>query len=102
MNLRARAQQIFAFFQQHPQGTLHQAAQDTGMSKSAAARHKQGIARRNQHPESWLWETEAGRTWLGMLVCAVVYFFGIRGGVGMPTIAEFFLAIRLTTHVGVS
>ncbi len=37
-----------------------------------------------------------------MLVCATVYFFGIRGGVGMPTIAEFFLAIRLTRHVGVS
>ena len=102
MNLRARGQQIFAFFQHHPQGTLHQAAQETGMSKAAAARHKQAIARRNQYPESWLWETDVGRKWLGRLVCAIVYFFGIRGGVGMPTIAEFFLAIRLTAHMGVS
>jgi hypothetical protein len=102
MNVQARAQQIFAFFQQHPQGTVQQAAHETGMSPAAAGRHKQGIAKRNQYPESWLWETEVGRKWLVLLVCGVVYFFGIRGGVGMPTMAEFFLAIRLTDHVGTS
>lgn len=102
MNLRERGHKIFSFFQQHPQGSLHQAAEDTGMSKTAAFRQKQAITRRNQHPESWLWETDVGRKWLVVLVCATVYFFGIRGGVGMPMIAEFFLAIRLTTHVGVS
>ena len=102
MNLRARGEQIFAFFQQHPQGSLQQAAQATDMSKAAAGRQKQALARRNQHPESWLWETEVGRKWVVVLVCAVVYFFGIRGGVGAPTLAEFFLAIRLTTHLGAS
>ena len=102
MTLRKRGQQIFTFFQRHPQGSLQQAAQETGMSKAAASRHKQAIARRNQHPESWLWETDVGRTWVVILICATVYFFGLRGGVGMETIAEFFRAVRLTTHVGVS
>jgi hypothetical protein len=102
MTLRERGHKIFSFFQQHPQSSLHQAAEETGMSKTAVFRQKQAIARRNRHPESWLWETEVGRKWLVVLVCATVYFFGIRGGVGMPMIAEFFLAIRLTTHVGVS
>jgi hypothetical protein len=72
------------------------------MSKTAVSRHKQAIARRNRHPESWLWETVVGRKWLVILISATVYIFGIRGGVGMATIAEFFLAIRLTTHVGLS
>jgi len=102
MNLRARGHKLFTFFQQHPQGTLQQAAQATDMSTTAAFRHKQAMARRNQHPESWLWETEEGRRWLVLLMCATIYIFGIRGGVGMGTIAEFFLAIRLTTHVGAS
>ena len=102
MNLRARGEQIFAFFQQHPQGSLRQAAQATGMSKAAAGRQKQALAKRNRYPESWLWETEVGRKWVVVLVCATVYFFGIRGGVGAPTLAEFFLAIRLTPHVGAS
>jgi hypothetical protein len=72
------------------------------MSKSAAHRHKQAIARRNQYPESWVWETEEGRHWLGLLVCATIYVFGIRGGVGVEMMAEFFLYLRVSTHLGVS
>jgi hypothetical protein len=102
MNVRARGRTIFAFFQQHRQGTLQQAAEATGMSRSAAYRQRQAMTRRNQHPESWLWETEEGMRWLVLLMCATLYIFGIRGGVGMETIAEFFLLIRINTHVGVS
>lgn len=72
------------------------------MSKSAAHRQKQALARRNQHPESWLWETDEGSQWLVLLMCATIYCFGIRGGVGMDTIAEFFVLIRVHTHLGVS
>jgi hypothetical protein len=37
-----------------------------------------------------------------ILVCATIYMFGIRGGMGMGTIAEFFTLLRLDTHLGVS
>ena len=102
MDFRMRCQQIFTFFQQTPTGTVRAAASATGMSKSAAHRHKQTLARRNQYPESWFWETEAGRQWLGLLVCATIYVFGIRGGVGMDMMAEFFLYVHVSSHLGVS
>ena len=39
-------------------------AQQTGLSKSSVHRLKQAMERRNNHPESWFWETEEGRQWL--------------------------------------
>jgi hypothetical protein len=102
MDFQMRCQRIFSFFQQTPNGTVRAAASATGMSKSAAHRHKQALARRNLYPESWFWETAAGRQWLGLLVCATIYVFGIRGGVGMDMMAEFFLYLHVSTHLGVS
>ena len=81
---------------------MREAAEASGTSKSSAHRHKQALERRNQHPESWLWETEEGFRWLIILVCATMYMFGIRGGIGMGTIAEFFILLRLDSHLGVS
>ena len=102
MSLRTHCRKIFSFFQQQPEGTVREAAEVSGTSKSSAHRHKQAIERRNQHPESWLWETEEGFRWLVMLVCATIYQFGIRGGIGMGTMAEFFMLLRLEAHLGVS
>jgi len=62
----------------------------------------QGIERRNQYPESPLWETSVGNDWLRMLSIAVIFLFGIRSGVGAETISQFFTLIRLDTHVGCS
>jgi len=81
---------------------VREAADAMGMSKSAAHRHKQAIARRNQYPESWLWETEAGARWLLRFVCATIYMFGIRGGMGVRALSEFFQMVRVETHLGVS
>jgi hypothetical protein len=36
------------------------------------------------------------------LVLAVVYYFGIKQGVGCESLSAFFQAIRLETHVGIS
>ena len=58
--------------------------------------------RRDTHPESWWWETEAGRCWLIRLVVATLYTFGLTRGVGAETISEFFGRLRLETHVGCS
>jgi hypothetical protein len=60
------------------------------------------MARRNQHPESWFWETEDGHQWLIRLVIAVFYQFGLRRGVGAETMREFFACVHLEQHVGCS
>jgi hypothetical protein len=71
-------------------------------SKSSVHRLQQAIARRGRYPESWLWETEEGRGWLIRLVVATLYTFGLKRGVGLETLSEFFLRLRLTTQVGCS
>ncbi len=60
------------------------------------------MERRNRHPEAWLWETEDGRQWLTRLVVATLYIFGLKRGVGMDTMSEFFARLHLQTHVGCS
>ncbi len=102
MSLRTQCRKIFSFFQTQKEGAVREAAEASGTSNSSAHRHKQALERRNQHPESWLWETEEGFRWLIILVCATIYRFGIRGGIGMGTIAEFLILLRLDTHLGVS
>ena len=102
MRIRERCLSIFAFFQRPPQGTVREAAQTVGISKSAAHRQKQAIAHRNQHPESWLWEPDAGYRWLIRFVCATIDMFGIRGGMGVRALSECFHLVRVDTHLGVS
>jgi len=77
-------------------------AQQTGLSKSSVYRLKQAMERRDVHPESWLWETEAGRRWLTRLVVATLYTFGLNRGVGVDTMSEFFAHLRLEGQVGCS
>jgi hypothetical protein len=77
-------------------------AQQTGLSKSSVHRLKQAMERRNSHPESCFWETEDGRQWLTRLVVATLYPFGLKRGVGMDTMREFFTQLRLQTQLGCS
>lgn len=70
------------------------------LSKSSGHRLTQAIARRDRHPESWLWETEEGRRWSIRLVVAVLYTFGLKRGVGAETMREFFACLHLEQHVG--
>jgi hypothetical protein len=65
-------------------------------------RHLKAKEKRNKHPESSLWETEAGGAWLRLLVFAALYVFGLKAGVGADTLSLFFKMIRIDTHVGVS
>jgi len=37
-----------------------------------------------------------------LLICATLYIFGIRCGVGMETVSEFFKCLRLEKHLGIS
>ena len=77
-------------------------AQQTGLSKSSVHRLQQAMERRDVHPESWLWETAEGRRWLTRLVVATLYTFGLKRGVGVDTMSEFFARLRLETQVGCS
>src|SRR5215831_1745560 len=77
-------------------------AQQTGLSKSSVHRLTQAMERRDIHPESWLWETAEGRQWLTRLVVATLYTFGLKRGVGMDTMHEFFARLRLEQQVGCS
>ncbi len=62
----------------------------------------QRIKRRNQYPESQLWETEAGQQWLRLLVFAAVFVFGLEGGIGCERLSKFFHLLRLQQHIAVS
>lgn len=81
LTIRERAQKV-AHQLLKPGLNLGELAAATGISKSAAHRHKQAIARRNRHPESSWWETEVGSAWLKRLVLGIVYYFGLKQGVG--------------------
>lgn len=70
--------------------------------KSTVHRHLKSQASRDQHPESYLWETEAGEAWLRRLVLAVMFTFGMQHGIGADALSRFFRQIRIDTHVGVS
>jgi hypothetical protein len=60
------------------------------------------MARRDIHPESWLWETAEGRQWLTRLMVATLSTFGFQRGGGVDTMSEFFVRLRLATQVGCS
>ena len=77
-------------------------AQQTGLSKSSVHRLQQAMERRNSHPESWFWETAEGRQWLRRLVVATLYSFGLKRGVGMDTLSEFFARLHLERQAGCS
>src|SRR6266850_3131192 len=85
---------IFKCLCDHGKQSMRQLAQQTGLAKSSVHRLTQAMERRNSHPESWFWETADGRQWLTRLVVATLYTFGLKRGVGMETIREFFTHLR--------
>jgi hypothetical protein len=81
---------------------LRKVASRIGGSKSAVQRHKAAQKKRNQYPESAFWETEAGYTWLRLLVFAVLYHFGLGSHIGADKLEAFFKQIRIDKHAGLS
>jgi len=73
-----------------------------GISKSSVARQQKAIERRNQYPESHLWESPEGSAWLKRMVCGTIFFFGIKHGIGVGEISEFLRGLHLEHHVGCS
>jgi IclR helix-turn-helix domain len=82
--------------------SVRRIAQQTGLSKSSVHRLTQARERRHSHPESWFWATAAGRQWVTRLVLATLYTFGLKRGVGLDTMSEFFAHRPRATQVGCS
>jgi hypothetical protein len=93
---------IFKCLRANATQSVRPLAQQTGLSKSSVHRLQRAMERRNGHPESWFWETAEGRSWLQRLVVATLYPFGLKRGVGVETISEFFVRLGLATQVGCS
>jgi hypothetical protein len=102
LTIRERTQKVLQLLSSQPNLSLRGIAQAIGMSKSSVHRHQQTSSRRNQHPESQLWETPAGAAWLERLVFATLFVFSCQGGIGCERIAEFFRLLRIEQHIGVS
>ena len=82
--------------------SIRQLAQATGIPKSSVDRHCKALYRRAQEPEAVFWEQAVGYQWLQRLVCAVVFVFGIKSGVGAERLSEFFQRVRLGRYLGSS
>src|SRR5215510_9667085 len=102
MGVWEKSVRVFKCLCEHGRQGVRRTAHQTGLSKSSVHRLTQAMARRGVHPESWLWETADGRQWLTRLVVATLYTFGLKRGVGVDTMSEFFARLHLETQVGCS
>ncbi len=93
---------IFKSLCENAHQSLRHLARQTGIAQRSVQRLKQAIARRDRAPESWGWETEDARRWLTRLLAATLYPFGLKRGVGLETISEFFTHRHLAPQVGCS
>jgi hypothetical protein len=102
MGFWAKSVRIFKYLCDHGTQIVRRVARQTGLSKSSVHRLTQAMQRRDHYPESWSWETAGGRQWLTRLVIATLYTFGLKRGVGLDTISEFFARLHLATQFGCS
>ena len=102
MGFWAKSLLVFNCFYCEAKQSIRDVARQTGFSKSSVHRLKQAILRRDQHPESWFWETREGQQWLIRLVVATLYTFGLKRGVGAETLSEFLLRLGLQSQIGCS
>jgi len=102
MSFWQKIQQIAAKIKELGTSSIRKIAEATGFSKSSIHRHLKAKERRNQYPESHLWETAEGQQWLGRLMAASIFHFGLKRGVGMDSISAFLKELRLQRHLGIS
>ncbi len=100
--IRETGTQIMAWLAEHGKQSCRKLGAQLALSKSSVHRHLQARARRNQHPGSCLWETEAGQAWLRRLYFGVLDCFGLGNNIGAEKLSAFFKVIQLDAHVGAS
>ena len=101
-NIRERCQKVWECLLGKTDQSLRAMSAATGIPKSSVHRHKKSIERRQQHAESYLWETVEGENWLRLLVFGVIYCFGIKGGIGSESLSAFFHLLHLESRIGCS
>lgn len=102
LNIKERCQKVLHCLSVKAQQSIRAIAVATGIPKSSVHRHLRAIARRQQHAESYLWETEEGAEWLRLLVFGTIYCFGIKGGIGSESLSEFFHLLQMESRIGCS
>ena len=102
IDVRPRGRKIYSAIKAGGKQSIRQLARATALSKSSVHRYLKACSKRALHPEAQFWETEAGQRWLGRLIYAVLYEFGIQGGAGGEKLSGFFKRIHLEKHIGVS
>jgi hypothetical protein len=102
MKFGEKSRRIFPCLGDTGRQGVRRLALQTGLSKRSGHRRTQAMGRRSVHPESWRWETEEGRHGLTRLGVATLYTFGLKRGVGVDTMREFFARRRLEKQVGCS
>jgi hypothetical protein len=58
MGFWTKSRLIFNAFRDNTKASIRQVALQTGLSKRSVHRLWQAMVGRNQHPESWFWETK--------------------------------------------
>lgn len=102
MGVWDRSLRICKYLCDYGQQSVRHLAQQLGLSKSRVHRLRKARERRSGFPEAELWATAAGRQWLTRLVVAPLSTVGLKRGVGMDTLREFFVRLRLQPHLGCS
>ena len=102
MSLFQRMMSILTFIQDKGKRTVRQIAEGTGISQSAVGRQMISQKKRLQSPESTLWESPEGFRFLVRLYVVTLYCFGMKRGVGMESISEFFYRLHLQRHLSSS
>jgi hypothetical protein len=102
INIRERCQKVLQCWKEAAYLSRRDIAKALGISKSSVQRHLTSQFRRQQYPESHFWETAEGQNWLRLLVFGVIYYFGIKGGIGADSLSTFFHSLRLNQHIGCS
>jgi hypothetical protein len=103
LNIRERRCHVAAHLRNRTVGGMRGIAKALGISKSSVYRHRKSLSdQEKKAPESSWWNSEAGSAWLKLLVCGIVYYFGIKQGMGSGSLSEFFKAVGLDGQVGSS
>jgi hypothetical protein len=102
INIRERCQKVSQCWKESTNLSRRAIAKVLGISKSSVQRHLTTQFRRQQYPESQMWETAEGQNWLRLLVFGVIYCFGIKAGVGAGSLSDFFHLLHLDRHIGCS
>jgi hypothetical protein len=102
LTIKERCQKVLECISDKTQQSIRTIASITKIPKSIVGRHLRAIKRRSQYPDSPFWETAAGSEWLRLLVFAVIYEFGIKGGIGSDSLSSFFHWLRLKEQFGCS